>query len=177
MNVEELEFRPVRPVDFLNLIESENSFLQRSGLNPAAGLRSFIVSDDVSNDFVDQLQQHANAPADPWCWGFFVLDPESNQVIGNAGFKGPPGENGTVEVAYGIVPSFEGNGCATRALGHLVEFAKRYPEVKRILAHTLPERNASCRVLEKHRFQQIETIQDPTDGTIWRWQYSGKLGG
>ena len=37
-------------------------------------------------------------------------------------------------------------------------------------AQTLPERNASHRILEKLGFRHITTIDHPEDGTVWEWQ-------
>lgn len=42
--------------------------------------------------------------------------------------------------------------------------------VKRIVAHTLPQANASTRVLEKNGMQFVGAVHDPDDGQVWRWQ-------
>jgi len=42
--------------------------------------------------------------------------------------------------------------------------------VRTIRAHTLPQRNASTRILEKCGFRQTGEIDHPTDGLIWRWE-------
>lgn len=90
-------------------------------------------------------------------------------VIGSAGFKGPPSDEGAVEVAYAIVPACEGRGYATEVLGALVDFALG-EGVSTIIAHTLPEENASCRVLRKSDFVRTGEVIDPDDGPVWRWE-------
>ncbi|MEO8910550.1 MAG: GNAT family N-acetyltransferase [Gemmatimonadaceae bacterium] len=40
---------------------------------------------------------------------------ESRSIIGSAAFKGAPDVTGVVEIAYGIVASFQGRGYATEA--------------------------------------------------------------
>lgn len=75
-----------------------------------------------------------------------------------------------VEIAYGIVPDFEGRGYATEAAALLVRFASENSEVRLIRAHTLPTKNASTRVLTKNGFKYIGEVVDPDDGLVWRWE-------
>jgi len=91
-------------------------------------------------------------------------------VIGSAGFKGPPDSTGTVEIAYGIAPSFQGQGYATEAAGALVALAFEAPLVELVRAHTLPAANASTRVLVKCGFRHVGGVVDPEDGPVWRWE-------
>ena len=91
-------------------------------------------------------------------------------MIGTAGFKGPPDRTGVVEIAYGIVPSFEGQGYATEAAAALVGFAFASDDVRLVCAHTLPASNASTRVLLKCGFRHTGTVFDPDDGPVWRWE-------
>jgi RimJ/RimL family protein N-acetyltransferase len=51
----------------------------------------------------------------------------------------------------------------------MVERAFSEAEVERVVAHTLPEGNASTAVLRRLGFVQAETVEDPEDGTVWRW--------
>ncbi len=52
----------------------------------------------------------------------------------------------------------------------LVGMASQEPRVQRIRAHTLPEPSASTAVLTKAGFERIGTVEDPEDGTVWRWE-------
>jgi hypothetical protein len=42
---------------------------------------------------------------DPWQFGFVVLEKMTGVAVGAAGFKGPPDDDGVVEIAYGIAPA------------------------------------------------------------------------
>src|SRR5439155_234589 len=75
-------------------------------------------------------------PPDPWVDGFAVVHRDGGVIIGNAGFKGPPDQGGMVEIAYGIVPAFEGRGFATEAATALVAFAFASERVRLVRAHT-----------------------------------------
>ncbi len=155
---------------FLALIESSERFEQVTGMRVAPALRGYLVSDDVSPAWVAALRE-AHGP-DPWRWGFFVRHRESGNVIGTAGFKGPPDAAGMVEIAYGVVPAYEGRGYATEAAAALVRFASQQSAVRLIRAHTRPQPNASTRVLEKCGFRRMAEVDDPEDGLVWRWERS-----
>ncbi|MFC7760660.1 GNAT family N-acetyltransferase [Catellatospora bangladeshensis] len=64
----------------------------------------------------------AGAPAGPWV-PYTVELRATGQVVGGAGFHGPPDRAGTVEIGYGLVPGARGHGYATEAALALVEFA------------------------------------------------------
>lgn len=170
MEIETLHLRllPYSPEHLLALIEGSEQFCRSFGLRAADGLRGFLVSEDVSPSFLARLRDSSGA--DPWFHGFAVIDCESSLVVGNAGFKGPPDDEGMVEIAYGIVPGFEGKGYATEAAGELISFAFSDPRVRIIRAHTLPTTNASTRVLTKNGFANIGQVVDPEDGPVWRWE-------
>ncbi len=142
-----LQLTPYSPEHLLALVEGYESFRDCFGLPAADGLRAFIVSDEVSPAWLAHLR--TSLAADPWLHGFAVIDRESRSVIGSVGFKGSPDENGLVEIAYGIVPAFQGRGYATEAAAAGVAFAFGSGDVRCVRAHTLPTPNASTRVLEK----------------------------
>jgi RimJ/RimL family protein N-acetyltransferase len=172
MTIETVHLRliPYSPDHLLALIEGEEGFEERFGWRAADGLRAFLVSDEVSPAWLAQLR--ASAAADPWVHGFAIVHPESRSVIGNVGFKGPPDEDGMVEIAYGIVPAFQGRGYATEAAEAAVEFAFGSGCVNLVRAHTLPTPNASTRVLAKCGFERTGEVVDPEDGLVWRWERS-----
>jgi len=163
-----LTLLPCSPEHLLLLIDRPEGFEQAVGLRAADGLRGFFLSDEVSPDWVAALRS-SHGP-DPWRHGFFVVHRESRSVIGTAGVKGPPDRTGVVEIAYGIVPSFEGQGYATEAAAALVGFAFAGDDVRLVCAHTLPASNASTRVLLKCGFRHTGTVLDPDDGPVWRWE-------
>lgn len=165
-----LQLIPYSPEHLLALVEGYERFEERFGLRAADGLRAFIVSDEVSPAWLSRLR--ASLPADPWVHGFAVVHRESRSVIGNVGFKGPPAEDGMVEIAYGIVPVFQGRGYATEAAEAVVAFAFASGRVRLVRAHTFPTPNASTRVLAKCGFECTGEVEDPEDGLVWRWERS-----
>ena len=107
---------------------------------------------------------------DPWVLGFTLVHRVTNVRVGTGGFKGPPDADGMVEIAYGVAPEHQGRGYATEAAEALVAYAFGNGQVRVVRAHTLPENDASKRVLEKCGFRFVGEVHDPEDGLVWRWE-------
>ena len=122
----------------------------------------------MSADWLARFK-HA-ACADPWIHGFNLVHRGSNLVVGHAGFTGPPSSDGTAEIAYGVNPEHRGKGYATEAAQGLIRFAFESGRVRVVRAHTLPEPNASTRVLAKCGFRNQGEVVEPEDGIVWRWE-------
>jgi len=168
IETDHLRLVPFAPDQLLGLIEQPERFDLLSGFTAAAGLREFFVSDDVSEKFLTSVRTLRSA--DPWRLGFAVVYPEIRSVIGSGGFKGPPDSAGMVEIAYGIVPEFQGRGYATEVARALVAYALESGLVRTVRAHTLPTPNASTKVLKKCGFEFIGEVIEPDDGRVWRWE-------
>jgi RimJ/RimL family protein N-acetyltransferase len=135
-----------------------------------ASIEAMSPSDraQVSPAWLERLK--AAAPTDPWMTGFSMVLRESGAVIGNCGYKGPPGAEGVVEIAYGVAPEHQGKGYATEAARALSEFAYSSGAVRLVIAHTLPMASASTSVLTKCGFTRVGDVIDPDDGLVWRWE-------
>ena len=163
-----LRLAPWSPEHLLAMIDGAERFKADAGVQLAEGLRAMFVSGDVSPAWIALLR---DAPGpDPWTLGFAVVHRDDERVIGSAAFKGAPDDEGVVEIAYGIAPSYQGRGYATEAAKALVSFAQERVDVTSIRAHTKPENDASGRVLAKCGFHQVGEVEDPEDGLVWRWE-------
>jgi ribosomal-protein-alanine N-acetyltransferase len=101
-------------------------------------------------------------------WGtrFFVIG-DPRELVGWGGFKGPPND-GVVEVGYEIAEARQGLGLATAATNAMVAEAFCDDWVTRVIAHTLAERNASNRVLEKAGFTYDGEASEGGE-SVWRY--------
>lgn len=168
IDTERLRLVPFDPAHILALLDGYESFAASFGTAAAEGLREMYSSEDVSPAWLAQLRESTSA--DPWQHGFAMVHKAHNLVIGSVGFKGPPEGDGVVELAYGIVPSYQGQGYATEAARGAMAMALQDDRVQRIRAHTLPEANGSTRVLAKCGFDFVGEVHDPEDGRVWRWE-------
>jgi RimJ/RimL family protein N-acetyltransferase len=152
MQTKHLDLMPVKRQEVIAIIEA---------MSPAEKA-------NLSADWLARL--HASASEDPWVHGFSLVHRETGAAVGTCGFKGPPAADGIVEIAYGIDPEHQGKGYATEAAEALVLWAFGTAGVRAVRAHTLPESNASTRVLTKCGFCCIGEVVDPEDGLVWRWE-------
>jgi RimJ/RimL family protein N-acetyltransferase len=102
-------------------------------------------------------------------YGYLPVNKQDRCLMGTCGFKGAPDEEGVVEIGYEIAAPYRNQGFATELATALVQHAFGTGKVTKVLAHTLPEPNASTRVLQKCGFTFAGTVDDPDDGPVWRW--------
>ncbi len=111
----------------------------------------------------------AKGLATPRWWGYLTLDAKSRNVVGACGFKGAPNARGEVEIVCLTLPSRQRKGYATAMTESLLGLAWADPVVRRVVACTRPERDATTHLLEKNGFAFDEQGVDPQGAEYWRW--------
>ncbi len=159
---------PHTPAHLRAIMEGGKTYEEKFGIAVAEGVPEFLAGPEVSEAFLTRLREEP-AP-DPWRDGFGVVHLAENRVIGLCSFNGPPDEEGAIEISYGIAPGYEGRGFATEAARLIMARAFADDRVQRVRAHTLPQTNASTRILQKCGFREHSEVIDPVDGPIWRWE-------
>jgi [ribosomal protein S5]-alanine N-acetyltransferase len=145
-------------------LEGDEALAEALGAEVVAGWATFTEALRPARDaLVDR--------PDGTRWGtrLFVAG-EPPELVGWGGFKGPPKE-GMVELGYAIAPDRRSRGLATAATEAMVAEAFDDPEVSAVIAHTLPERNASNRVLEKVGFHLDGEAAEHGE-RVWRFRLS-----
>lgn len=137
----------------------------RDGTLARPGLRVAGIAADVAQATAGMYQVTGFKP--PWT-GYLALAGE--QIVGTCAFKAAPSD-GAVEIAYFTFPGNEGQGIATGMARQLIDIAYAADRSLKIIAHTLPVRNASNAVLGKLGFLLLGDYEDPVDGTVWEWEY------
>lgn len=99
----------------------------------------------------------AGAPAGPWV-PYTVELRATGQVVGGAGFHGPPDRDGMVEIGYGLVPSARGHGYATEAALALVDLAARLG-ARRVTAELAHDNPPSANVLRRAGFTPVSPLR------------------
>lgn len=147
-------------------------YLESLAANPAAVLAEHPnhaavtnLAAEVATATLDLYEQ--TGASDPWL-SYFALREADNALLGICSFKSPPVQ-GLIEIAFFTFPGNEGQGVASVMARELLKIAFNEYEIKAVLAHTLPEENASTAILRSRGFALIEAVDDPEDGLIWRW--------
>lgn len=86
-------------------------------------------------------------------------------AIGAVGVKGPPDDNGDVEIGYSLVGSARGHGYATEAVLGLINAIRS--QAGAVTAETAAANAASQRVLMRVGFSPVAEGRGPLGPAIW----------
>ena len=94
---------------------------------------------------------------------------EGRDIVGHAGFHGPPGINGkqdpaAVEVGYKVFEPFRGRGLATEAARALMGWAREEHSVRHFILSIAPSNEPSLAIARKLGFEQTGEQWDDEDG-------------
>ena len=123
-------------------------------------MEAFIASEtnvELKKAYTEMLEGCLQNP-DQWEWyAMWMIELRDGTHIGDLCFKGL-GANGVVEIGYGILEEYQGQGYATEAIDATVVWALKQSNVTRVEAETEPDNRASQRVLEKCGFLPTGTV-------------------
>ena len=125
---------------------------------------------DFRDTFTPSYQRWKSHPPLREWWVYLTIHIPDNILIGSCGYKGEPDSTGSVEIGYEIIESYRKKGLGMETALGLVQHACSKSGVHKVIAHTLPEENASGQILQKIGFIQTEDIRDPDEGFLWRWE-------
>jgi ribosomal-protein-alanine N-acetyltransferase len=111
---------------------------------------------------IDDAQAEKPARAE---WITVLMHTADRVLIGSAGFKDLPDEFGVVEIGYGLIQSYRGQGYATEAARSLIAWACAHPEVQRVTAECLRDNLPSIHVLERLGMRRLGR-----DGDVLQWE-------
>ena len=143
----------------------------------AAGDRSLYGEGGVSDGLARMIANMATmqaalyrktGAAEPWI-GYLARDPAEQAMVGGCSFV--ERKDDQVEIAYFTFPGLEGRGVGGRMARALVDLAwAADPTLERIIAHTLPQENASTRILQRLGFARAGEAVDADEGVVWQWR-------
>jgi ribosomal-protein-alanine N-acetyltransferase len=141
-----LELRPLSPAAASALLVDRDA--------AAVLLGAVLPADWPGDDLRDILPILATADPSSSGFGAWVLvERTTGVVVGDAGFLGPPGDDGIVEIGYSVLPDRRRRGYATEAVDALLGWAFATDGVREVIARTDPANVASIRVLEANGFR------------------------
>ncbi len=106
------------------------------------------------------LQELADSRQQDPVFGLYLIRMLADGLaVGGIGFFGPPGQDRSVEIGYGLVEAVRGSGLATEAVGVAVRIAGQYGATL-MKADTAVGNVPSQRVLEKSGFSQVSRSAD-----------------
>ena len=116
-------------------------------------------SDELRAAYGEMLSGGKSDPGNRvWYAPWSMVLKDAQEYVGDLGFKGPVKKH-AVEIGYGVLPEYEGQGYTTEAVQAMTQWAFQQKDVVFVEAETDPENKASQRVLEKCGF-----VPDGTTG-------------
>ena len=118
-----------------------------------------------------EKMEHAPTEEHPWLTYWLAVLRSEERGIGLLGFKGPPSEDGDVEIGYGIAPEYRCRGLTTEAAMRLIEWAFSDPRCLGVTAIGVGSGyDASERVLAKLGMRLVRRDESRSD---WRVDVDG----
>ena len=158
IRTERLTLRPL-PVAAAKALPGDRAWAAKS-------IGAALAADWPQPDLLDVLPMQAAASIAGEPYGVWVIiDSASEMVIGDVGFMGPPGDDGTIEIGYSVTPGYRGRGIATEAVRELARWGLNQPAVLSILARCESGNGPSIGVLTRVGF-----VRDGVEDAQLNWR-------
>jgi ribosomal-protein-alanine N-acetyltransferase len=106
-------------------------------------------------DLLGVLPMQAAATPDHERFGIWlIVERETNTVVGDIGFHGPP-DGGRVEIGFSVIPDRRRRGYASEAARSIVDWAMRQPGISEVVARSDPDNEGSARTLAGAGFARV----------------------
>ncbi|HET7531577.1 MAG TPA: GNAT family N-acetyltransferase [Nocardioidaceae bacterium] len=152
---------PVPPSAMRALVDGD---LELASSLTGIRLSPFLASEECTWLWRVRLAQADEDPSSAhWVARAAVAEP-GGQVVGHAGFHGPPDESGTVEVGYTVDPAFRRRGYARAMVRALLAWAWNEEGVRTVRASISPGNEASLATIRPFGFERTGEQWDEDDG-------------
>ena len=112
---------------------------------------------DIMNYIKDTMPKNDEASGfDVW----IIVNKNDMRIIGDAGFKGEPDENGNVEIGFGLIDEEQRKGYGFEVASSLINWALQQKNVKVVKADCLIGNVGSIKVLERCGLHEIHRDHD-----------------
>lgn len=150
-----LRFRPMRPADLDDM----------AGLLGDAAVMEFYAAPKTREQAAAWIAwNERNYATDGF--GLWIIETHEGEFVGDCGLTWQD-VNGVrkVEVGYHVGVAHQGQGLATEAAQACLDFARRQPDLREVVAIIHPSNRASQRVAEKIGMLRVEDDRAP-DGSV-----------
>ena len=167
LETERLILKPLTYKQLLKYVDADGSLEKELKLNNTAKEISPELKEALEETILPNVADSSKNYLYNTLWSL-ILKVE-NKMVGDICIFGEPNEKGEIEIGYGTYIEFENNGYMTEAVGGMIEWAKKEPNVHSIVASTEKENVGSYKILEKNKFIKIGEIN-----TLFGWKLSLK---
>jgi len=155
----------IMPLTYSQLLQYKSN---DGSLDAALNLRpsSRVISDDLQEALELTILPNVAAQGSNYLFStlWAIISKEENIVVGDLCFLGEPNANGEIEIGYGTYEDFRKRGFMTEAVGGMIKWCERQPNVISIIASTFKDNVASYSVLLNNGF-----IMSGETNTLFKW--------
>ncbi len=167
IETERLIIKPLTYPQLEKYILNDNSLEQELNMNKTSRSISPELKEALEQTILPNVAETSKNYLYSTLWT--IISKKDNKMVGDLCFVGAPNAEGEVEIGYGTYNAFEGKGFMTEAVGGMILWAKKQPEIHAIIADTEKQNTASFRVLEKNGFVKTGETEN-----LLRWKLKTK---
>jgi RimJ/RimL family protein N-acetyltransferase len=147
-----LIIRPLTHGQLFKYIKGDNSLELELGLNATSRTISTELKEALEQTILPNVADQNKNYLFSTLWT--IISKADNKMIGDLCFVGEPNEKGEIEIGYGTYEEFQKRGFMTEAVKGIINWARKQPTVKSIIASTDKSNVASYSVLLKNKFSK-----------------------
>lgn len=153
LETKRLFIKPLTYNQLVKYIQADDSLEEELQLNSTARVVPEILKEKMTLNMLPKVADTTINYLYVTLWT--AINKDVNKMVCDVCFKGEPNTDGEIEIGYGTQPQFQGNGYMKEAVGGMIEWAKKQPNVKSIFAETLKDNIASYTILERNNFIKV----------------------
>ncbi len=168
IETERLVVKPLNYQELLTYLEGNNKLEREWGLRFTGRTVSPDIRKRVKEEVIP-IMKNLGEEEQLYQTFWLVIDKVSLSIVAELGFKGLPNAQGEIEIGYGTMPSQQGMGYMTEAVGGILQWAAGQKAVSAVLASIDKDNKASIRIAEKNGF----VLYDEKPPLLW-WKKAVK---
>ena len=153
IETERLILMPLNYDQLVKYLKCNNSLEEELNLNRTSRTISLELKDALEQTILPNVADKSKNYLYSTLWT--AISKVENKMIGDFCINGKPNKNGEIEIGYGTYEEFQNRGYMTEIVSGIIEWTKKQPIVKSIIASTDKINIASVKVLEKNGFTKI----------------------
>jgi len=165
IETERLMIKPLTYQQLLKYVKADHSLEKELNVYDS----SRVISPELKDALENTILPNVNDPSRNYLYStlWTTIWKEKNIMVGDLCFVGEPDADGEIEIGYGTYEEFQRKGFMTEAVGGMIRWAKKQPEIKAIIASTDKSNAASSSVLVKNNFIQVGETE-----ALFNWRLS-----
>jgi len=163
IETERLIIKPLTYEQLKKYMRSDHSLETELNLNSTTRIISADLKEALEQTILPDVADSAKNYLFSSIWT--IISKADNKMVGDLCFMGEPDEDGKIEIGYGTHEEFRKRGFMTEAVGAMIKWAEKQPDIRTIIASTCKSNVDSFSVLQKNNF-----VKSGETGTLFNWR-------